>query len=119
MPRTPGHDDPIQFTPDEHDVRLERGDWIYYVRGVKKGEMLLGGAPTGLEGIVVALTVGLFWAARQERNDQWKVGVVRFRRDRSGRIRLVHKETLGPGEGPEARISELVGDVTSGRFDDA
>ena len=117
MPRSPGQNDPIQFTPEEHDVRLERGEWIFYVRGVKRGERFIGGAPTGLEGIVFALTLGLLWAARQERLNRWKVGVVRFRKDWRGRIRLVHKETLPPGEGPQRRIAELVEEVSAGRFD--
>ncbi len=117
MPRSLGQNDPIQFTPEEHDVRLQRGDWIFYVRGVKKGERLIGGGSAGLEGIVFVLTFGLLWAARQERQDRWKVGVVRLRKDWVGRIRLVHKETLPPGEGPQRRIAELVEEVSAGRFD--
>jgi hypothetical protein len=116
---SPGQNDPVQFTPEEHDVRLERGDWIFYVRGVKKGERFIGGGLAGLEGLAFALTVGLLWAAKQERRSQWKVGVVRFRKDWRGRVRLVHKETLPVGEAPQERIADLVAEVKSGRFNHA
>jgi hypothetical protein len=117
LPGSPGQHDPIQFAPEEHDVRLERGQWIFYVRGVRKGERFLGGGLTGFEGILFALTIGLLWASRQERKDHWKVGVVRFRKDGSGLVRLVHKEMLRPGETPHARIATLVKEATAGRFD--
>ena len=119
MPSNPGREDPIQFTPAPHDVRLERGAWVYYVRGVKRWELFRsdGLSPTDLGGLILALPIGFLWGHRQERAKQWKVGVLRFRRDGAGLIRVVHKETLDSGIPPERRIEALARDVTAGRFD--
>ena len=119
MPSRPGHEDPIQFTPEPHDVRLERGTWIYYVRGVKKWQLFRsdGLSPTDLGGLILALPIAFLWGRRQERAKQWKVGVLRFRKDGGGLIRVIHKETLDPGIPPERRITALARDVTAGRFD--
>jgi hypothetical protein len=57
------------------------------------------------------------WGRRQERAKQWKVGVLRFRQDGSGLIRVIHKETLDPGVTPERRVDALAREVSAGRFD--
>jgi hypothetical protein len=119
LPGKPGENDPIHFTPGEHDVRLEHGECIFYVRGVKRGEVFLGDGVSGPGDVVFALTVGLLWGISRERSDRWKVGVMRFRKDYRGRIRVVYKESLARGEAPTTRMAELVTDVRSGRFDPA
>lgn len=110
----------VAFTPHDHDVRVERGDWVFYVRGVKRCEPFRGdatwdGTAFGLVMLVVAWVVAhLFWGAQR----RWKVGVLRYRSGwRGGRIRLVHKEMLARGEQPQSRIAELVAEVEAGRFD--
>ena len=32
----------LPFTPHEHDVRIARNGWVFYVRAVKVGEPFLG-----------------------------------------------------------------------------
>ena len=48
----------------------------------------------------------------------WKVGVLRYKdRKLSGRIRVIHKDTLPPGQEPYERIAQLVRAVNDGVFD--
>jgi hypothetical protein len=111
----------LPFTPKTHDVRLARDRWVYYVRGVKRSEPLDGGIGLGdasLFGVAVwslsTLVGRLVWRFQKA----WKVGVVRF--VDNGRVMpasVVHEERLTAGVAPDARISELVADVQSGRFD--
>lgn len=113
--------DGVHFTPQEHDVRVQRGDWVFYVRGVKQGEGFAGGLswdgnPLSLP-VLLAMQGVLTLARRPLR---WKVGVVRTPSPSSwktDRIRVVHKERLAEGEEPSRRIAELVGDVNAGAFD--
>ncbi len=48
----------------------------------------------------------------------WKVGILRYKdRKLGGRIRVIHKETLPPGQEPRQRIVQLVRAVNDGTFD--
>lgn len=115
--------DGVHFTPREHDVRVQRGDWLFYVRGVKQGEGFLGGL--SWDGDPFSLPVLLAMEgvmALVRRPLRWKVGVVRLPSATSwktGRIRVVHKERLPDGAEPAKRIAELVADVNAGVFDPA
>lgn len=110
--------DQIQFTPNAHDVRVERQGWVYYVRGIKRGERFVGGGVTLEGGIVIAL-LSLVAGRRISgwyEAQPWKVGVVRLRSDGGGLNRTVYKERLPAGVRPAGRIAELVEDVEHGRF---
>jgi hypothetical protein len=120
MPQGEPHD-PLPFTPHEHDVRIVRDPWVYYVRGVKKSEPLRSNDFTDASGVVEAilsLLVGWVLTRWWDRQTTWKVGVMRYPHTVwGGRIRILHKELLPDGEPPAARIAELVADVNQGRFD--
>lgn len=112
----------LPFTPREHDQRVERDGWVFFVRGVKKSEPLRGdatwdGSIGGLVLLILSLgLVHLWWKSQ----DTWKVAVLRHRSSRlGGRIAVVHKELLPTGQEPTRRIAELVEDVEQGRFDAA
>ena len=111
----------IPFTPKDHDVRIAREGWVYYVRGVKRSESLDGGMGFGdasLFGIAVWLLYGVLGGLLWHFQKSWKVGVVRF--IDNGKVMptsVVLEERLQPGVWPGARIAELVKDVESGRFD--
>jgi hypothetical protein len=119
--------DELGFEPGDHDVRIERPPWVFWVRGVKRYESFtrsaLAEGATDLTGLVlmlgVALIVGVFerfWWRRA----RWKVGVVRVKGSRwgpVGRIKVVHKEVLPAGVEPGVRIGALVERVRSGEFD--
>jgi hypothetical protein len=118
----------LPFSPHDHDVRVERGDRVYWVRGVKRYEPFRGGS--GLDagdgtlfGLVVALVLqAVTWPLAHlfRRTQQtWKVGVLRYRPEpwwNSG-IKVIHKERLPSGEQPHGRIQGLVADVNQGRYD--
>jgi hypothetical protein len=73
--------DPLPFTPHDHDVRIVRGTWVYYVRGVKKSEPLRSNDFTDASGIVetiLSLLVGWTLARWWDRQTTWKVGVMRY-----------------------------------------
>ncbi|GAA0267286.1 hypothetical protein GCM10009539_62620 [Cryptosporangium japonicum] len=115
------------FEPGEHDIRVERAPWVFWVRGVKRYESFTrsvsDGDPTDLSGVVLMVLFGLlyvifvrFWDPRA----RWKVGVLRVKGSRwgpVGRIKVVHKEVLPAGVEPGVRIGELVERVRSGDFD--
>jgi hypothetical protein len=110
----------LPFTPHEHDVRISRNRWVFYVRGVKVGEPFRGDATWDgtLVGLVMTPIIkgvaALFWS----RMTTWKVGILRYKdRKLGGRIRIVHKETLPPGQEPYERIAALVRAVNDGSFD--
>lgn len=111
--------DPIQFTPEPHDVRIERNGWVYYVRGVRRGERFVGGGLTpegGVAVVLIGLVAGRRLQAWHERQP-WKVGVVCLRADGGGIVRTVHKERAGAS--PVARIAALADEVRAGRFEPA
>lgn len=113
--------DGAPFDPEEHDVRLERDGWIYYVRAVRRTESLSGRGldPNGsLLGIVVLVALEAIFGRFRERS-RWKVGVVRLPSPRSwntGRPRVLHREVLDSGEEPGPRIAALAADVEAGAF---
>ncbi|GAB3246885.1 hypothetical protein GCM10027425_02450 [Alteromonas gracilis] len=110
----------LPFTPRDHDVRIERGGWIFYVRGVKRFESLRtetawDGHPASLPLLAV---VKLIAFVSREAQDTWKVGVLRCPSGWfGGLIRVVHQETLPPEVHPQERIAELVAEVEAGAFD--
>jgi hypothetical protein len=117
--------DELPFTPEDHDVRIHRGEHLFFVRGVKRGERFTGGGLSlepdagGLLVVLLAVVLAKPLLAAYDRLP-WKVGVVRMRRDPTGhpsRIRTVHRERLPDGFALEDRIAELVEDVEAGRFD--
>lgn len=88
MTRDKGSSELLPFTPHDHDQRVERDPWVYYVR----------------------------WWWRSQ--DAWKVGVLRYRPGRfGGRIKVVHKDLLPAGRASASRVAALVEEVRSGRFD--
>ncbi|TPG17036.1 hypothetical protein [Pedococcus bigeumensis] len=111
-------DNALPFTPGAHDVRIERGDWVYYVRAVHRGKMFGADfAPIDLCGLVLYLLLGWVvdeWLAGRP----WKVGVLR-RRNRSvwGRIPLLYKELVPAGRDPQSALAYLVERVNAGEFD--
>lgn len=114
-------DDMLPFVPGERDVRVARGDYIFYVRAVRRGSSLRMSTWDGdLPGVVAILPfVGLY--ALAQRRARWKVGVVRLPSPGSGtaerRIRVMHLELLTRGASPDERIAELAADVRKGRFE--
>lgn len=115
--------DMVHFTPGDHDQRIARGDWVYYVRAVRRGSSLTssighGNDPLGL--LLLLPLIGL-WSLGQ-RWARWKVGVVRVPAASSwktDRHRVVHREILEKQASPEARIGALVREVRAGRYDAA
>ena len=105
----------LPFTPREHDVRIARGGWIFYVRGVKVGEPLVRGVAGDDPVILTPIMNALFW----NRVKTWKVGVVRFKDSNwwRGWSWVVYKERLAPGQAPHQRIAELAKAVNDGTFD--
>jgi len=85
------------------------------VRGVKVGEPLVNGVGADNPAIFSPIMNALFW----NRVKSWKVGVLRYRNHwwKAGRIRVVYKERLAPGQAPDQRIAELVEAVNDGSFD--
>lgn len=113
----------LSFDLRDHDVRIERGEWVYFVRGVKSVESLAGDMLAGATGPVEAV-LGFFMVEVLDvwwrRKKAWKVGVLRVKGSRwgpSGRIKVLHKEVLTAGVEPNARIAQLAEEVLSGRFD--
>lgn len=110
-------DNSLPFTPTEHDVRVERGEWIYYVRVVHRGKLLKQDlSPIDVPSFVLhVLLSGVVdnWRAGRP----WKLGVLRRRNRGAWRLELLHKEVLPPGTAPDLRRAELVDAVTAGRFD--
>lgn len=110
----------LPFTPHDHDVRVERDGWVFFVRGVKKYEPFRGdatwdGTLSGILFLLIAWSLAhLLWQAQ----DTWKVGILRYRSSRwGGRIKIVHKEQMPRGEQPYGRIRELVDEVHRGVYD--
>lgn len=113
--------DMVPFSPEELDERVARGDWVYYVRAVKRGSALSRSIGHGADpvGLVLLLPLIGLWSLAQRRA-RWKVGVVRVPAPsgwKSDRARVLHKELLAEGASPEARVEALVRDVRAGRFD--
>lgn len=110
---------PFELYP--HDVRVERGDDIYYVRGVRRWESYRassGGPDFNIVSIALWLTMVAAGGVLRRHSKSWKVGVLSCRRGAiGGRIRLVYKERLAMSQNPVNRIAELVQDVDEGRFD--
>jgi hypothetical protein len=114
----------LGFEPRDHDVRIERDGWVYWVRGVKSVEPFLRdwvGSATGIGEFIfaagLARALDLWWRRRRA----WKVGVVRFKGSQwgpSGRFVVVHKEVLPSGMEPTERIAQLVASVRFGEFDE-
>jgi hypothetical protein len=110
----------LPFEPHEHDVRIARAGWIFYVRGVKRGEPFLGrvtwdGTLAGLVMMPVVKAAGVLFHRRAK---TWKVGVLRVRdRKMGGRVKVLHKESLEVGDDLLVRIDVLANDVRNGRFD--
>ena len=117
------HADGVHFTPGEHDVRVRRGDRVYYVRAVKRGEGFTGGLTWNGDLLSLPLLLAVEGVLRLARRPmRWKVGVVRLPSPsswRTDRARVVHQERLDAGEEPSAHVAGLVAGVDAGRFDPA
>ena len=109
-------DNALPCTPTEHDVRIEREQWVYYVRAVHRGQLLKQDlAPIDFLSLAFYVVFSGFvdeWRAGRP----WKVAVLRRRAHGMWRLQLLHKEILKPGEEPDVRRLELVAAVTSGKF---
>ena len=112
----------LGFELGDHDIRIERGEWVYFVRGVKSVESLQADLTQGQIGLGEAIVafcaasvLDLWW----RRKKAWKVGVLRVKGSRWGPSgsKVLHKEVLGVGVAPDARIAELAEEVRAGRFD--
>ena len=114
-----GGEDAPPFTLGDGDARVERGEWVYYVRAVHRGQWLRQDfAPIDLLSFALYLAFSGFVDAWR-RGRPWKVGVLRQRQRGWRRIQLLHKEVLAAGASPGARVAELVRDVERGSFDPA
>jgi hypothetical protein len=115
---------------DIHEVKQERvqdpAGVTYYVRAVKLGVSLRRRAEIGqgpqqsasdLAATILAdVVVPIVSARRADREDTWKVGVLR-----EGSLlgeKVVHKERLRAGVDPEPRVRELVDRIRMGRLDE-
>lgn len=111
----------IPFTPYAHDVRIQRGKHIFYVRGVRSWEPLARGSgwpDLSPGGFVIWLAVKTSTGMARRRSEGWKVGVLRYRAGKiGGPIRVVRRERLTQADNPTTRIEELVKAVESGQFD--
>ena len=110
-------DNALPFTLTDDDVRIERGEWVYYVRAVHRGKLLKQDlTPINVLSLLVYLVLCGFvddWRARRP----WKLGVLRRRGRGAWRLELLHKEVLEPGTAPDGRRAELVEAVNAGRYD--
>jgi hypothetical protein len=117
----PGASDPIlPFTPHDHDIRIDRDGFIFYVRGVKIGEPFRATISWdgSLAGFLLTPALKVLAAAARQPVSTWKVGVLRMKnRKLGGRIKIVHRERLPRGTSPTARIAELAERVDAGDFD--
>jgi hypothetical protein len=110
-------DNALPFTLGDDDVRVERGEWAYYVRAVHRGQWLRQDfTPVDLLSFVLYIVFSGFVDARRA-GRPWKVGVLRRRTHGLKRLHLLHKEVLPAGRAPQVRIAELVRRVESGEFD--
>lgn len=115
--------DMVPFAPGDHDQRVARGDWVFYVRAVKRGSWLNRSIFHGTDPvafIVLLPFVGL-WALAQRRA-RWKVGVVRVPSPsgwKTDRARVLHREVLAAGASPGSAVAALVVEVRDGRFNAA
>lgn len=112
-------DNALSFTLGDHDVRVDRGQWVYYIRAVHRGQWLRQdlNPVMGLPSLVIYVLFSGFvddWRARRP----WKVGVLR-RRSRGTRraFQILHKDVLPPGQGPQGRVAQLAAMVNAGEFD--
>jgi hypothetical protein len=104
----------------DHDQRIVRDGWTYYVQAVKRPGRL-GRPPltsNSLLGdllIVLPLELLLDWRSRGR---PWTIGVVRLGYIggwNDQRPKVVHRETFA-GADLSARVTELIVDVSAGRF---
>jgi len=140
-PRRPSSDDVntdmVRFGVGPDDLRVARGDWVYYVRVVPRGAAFLGGRTSAGSGggdlvadgdlsslalavlLVVPLKLlGSFSPART-RPRAMKVGVVRVPDPRSwtvDRHRVVHRQRLARGEDPTPYVRDLAERAAAGEF---
>ena len=112
----------LPFEPKEHDLRLHLGEWVSFVRAVRRGESLSGGGGSDLEVMVILLVVLAAVRSTVQRWQQvqpWKVGVVRLRADRwgaTGGARVIHQEWVRGRDVPSWRLEELAAKVRTGEL---
>lgn len=107
--------DMVHFTPSAQDVRIVRGDWIYHVRVIRRGESFLDDqlwslVPVAVDGFLRVLG----------RRLGWKVGIVRSASPSSWRVdrhRVVTKQVLPTGARPEPYLDRLAEAIRRGEFD--
>jgi hypothetical protein len=110
-------DNAVPFTLGDDEVRIERGEWVFYVRAVHRGQWLRQDfTPVDLLSFVLYLVLSGFVDAWRV-GRPWKVGVLRRRTRGLKRLHLVHKEVLPAGRAPLTRMSELVRRIELGEFD--
>jgi hypothetical protein len=113
--------DMYPFDVGDHDERVVRDGWTYYVQAVKRPRSLGRpglGESGGIGEAVVGGLIDLFleWRAR---NNPWTVGVVRIGYIGSWNDQtpvVVYREVLAVGEKPAARVAGLVRKVQAGEF---
>ncbi|HSX67403.1 hypothetical protein [Nocardioides sp.] len=111
--------DQISFEPNEHDVKVTREGWHYWVRAVKSGQPLKSDVFKGgdLFDEVLNFMFGSLHQRWLDGRETWKVGILAYRDSGwGGRFKVLHKELLAPGLQPDDRIAQLVNDVEAGRF---
>ena len=112
-------DNALPFTLGDHDVRVDRGEWVYYIRAVHRGQWLRQDLNPVMDfpSLVIYVLLSGFvddWRAGRP----WKVGVLRLRsRGIRGPFQILRKELLPPGQGPEGRVAQLAAMVDAGEFD--
>lgn len=112
----PYGNDPTGAPVDSDTIRVLRGDFIYYVRDTHRGFPLRGLDSGSIEGpIGDFLYEGLLMVLRSP----VKIGVLRVRRDWTGKTEILHREVLRRGTDPGLVKAALAARVRDGDFDDA
>ncbi|MET1133494.1 MAG: hypothetical protein ABWX60_08740 [Aeromicrobium sp.] len=112
----PYENDPTGVPVESDTIRILRGDFIHYVVDTRRGMPLWWqGSGLGEE-----LVIGLLYATLLSLiRSPVKVGLLRVRRDWTGKGEILHREVLARDSDPEAVKTALAARVRDGQFDGA
>lgn len=113
----------VCFVPGEHDVRSPRGEYLYYVRVMKRGSSAVGRWDTlpaeSLLLLPLFAVADRVWS-RVQRNLPWKIVVLRGAAPSSWadqRMSVVACREIPAEADPVPIVGEMVAAVEAGAFD--